>query len=216
MLEDPLGALLLVAAPIGFAGVFVLALLERIVPILPSHGLYAAIGIAAAEGSWNLPAAMIASVLGSGTGAFAAYRVGARIAADERRAMGIRRLLRRRDRLGRYLRRTLRRGTSLPFVAQLLPAARLFAPLIAGAMPHDWRRLGIATLAGLTVWNVSFIALGFIMARSGGPTNATLASMTIVALAGCLFVALRLSARYRAGHSASPGRGCNARKQPNA
>jgi len=51
MLDDPLGALLLLAAPIGFAGVFVLALLGRIVPILPSHGLFAAIGIAAAEGS---------------------------------------------------------------------------------------------------------------------------------------------------------------------
>jgi hypothetical protein len=32
MLDDPLGALLLLAAPIGFAGVFVLALLGRIVP----------------------------------------------------------------------------------------------------------------------------------------------------------------------------------------
>jgi len=72
MLDDPLGALVLLAAPIGFAGVFVLAFLGRIVPILPSHGLFAAIGIAAAEGSWGLTAAMIASILGSGTGAFAA------------------------------------------------------------------------------------------------------------------------------------------------
>jgi membrane protein DedA with SNARE-associated domain len=200
MLEDPLGALLLLAAPIGFAGVFVLALLERIVPILPSHGLYAAIGIAAAEGSWDLPAAMIASVLGSGTGAFAAYRVGARIAADERRAMGIRRLLRRRDRLGRYLRSTQHRSASLAFVAQLLPAARLFAPLIAGAIPHDWRRLVIATLAGLTVWNVTFIALGFVMARLAGQSNATAVSVTILALAGCFFFARLLVARYGSAH----------------
>ncbi|WP_150131239.1 SNARE-associated domain-containing protein [Sphingobium yanoikuyae] len=116
--------------------------------------------------------------------------------------MVIRRLLHRRDRLGRTLRRTLHRSASLPFVAQLLPAARLFAPLIAGAMPHDWRRLAVATLAGLTVWNVSFIGLGFVMARSGGPTNATPVSMTIIVLAGCCLLGLRLSARYRAARSA--------------
>lgn len=205
MPDDPLGALLLIVAPIGLAGVFVLALLERIVPILPSHGLYAAIGIAAAEGTWWLPAAMIASVMGSGTGALAAYRVGTRIAADERTATGMRRLLHRRDRVGRYLRSTRRHSASLPFVAQLLPAARLLAPMIAGAMPHDRRRLAIATLAGLTVWNVTFIALGFVMGRFGGATNATAVSMTIVALAACFLVALRLSARCRGEHRAPRG-----------
>lgn len=195
MTEDPLGNLLLFAAPLGLAGVFVLALFERIIPVLPSHGLYAAIGIAAAEGAWGLPAAMIASVLGSGTGAFAAYRVGIHVAAGERRSKRIRGLLRRRDRLGCYMRRTQRRSTALPFVAQLLPAARLVSPLIAGAMPHDWRRVAAATLAGLTIWNVTFIAIGFGMARLGGPTNATAVSITIIALLGCVLVGVRLVTR---------------------
>lgn len=177
MTDDPLGDLLLFAAPLGIAGIFLMALLERIVPLLPSYGLFAAIGIAAADGSWGLPAAMIASVLGSALGAFAAYRVGIGIAAGEGRAMRIRRLLRRRDRLGRYLRSIQRRSTALPFIAQLLPAARLVAPLIGGAMPHDPRPLAIATLAGLTVWNVTFIATGFAMVRFGGTTNATAASV---------------------------------------
>lgn len=196
MTDDPLGDILLFAAPLGLAGVFLMALLERIVPILPSHGLYAAIGVAAAEGAWGLPAAIIMSVLGSGGGAFATYRVGIRIAAGKGRAMRIRGLLRRRDRLGRYLRGMQRRSSALPFVAQLLPAARLVAPLIAGATPHDWRRLSIATLAGLAVWNTTFIAIGFVMVQLGGPKNATVVSATILALLAGFFVVTRLT-RYR-------------------
>jgi membrane protein DedA with SNARE-associated domain len=196
MTDDPLGDILLFAAPLGLAGVFLMALFERIVPVLPSHGLYAAIGVAAAEGAWGLPAAIVLSVLGSGAGAFAAYRVGILIAAGEGRAMRIRRLLRRRGRLGGYLRSIQRRSDALPFVAQLLPAARLVAPLIAGAAPHDWRRLSTATLGGLTVWNTTFIAIGFVMVQLGGPTNATVVSAAILALlAGC-FVVSRL-ARHR-------------------
>ncbi|GGE85482.1 DedA family protein [Sphingomonas prati] len=196
MTDDPLGNILLFAAPLGIAGVFLMALFERIVPVLPSHGLYAAIGVAAAEGAWGLPAAIILSVLGSGAGAFATYRLGIRLAAGEGRAIRIRRLLRRRDRLGRYLRGLQRRSGALPFVAQLLPAARLVAPLIAGATPHDWRRLSVATLAGLTVWNTTFIAIGFVMVQLGGPTNATVVSATILALLAGFFIVTRL-ARHR-------------------
>lgn len=196
MTDDPLGNILLFVAPVGLAGVFLMALLERIVPVLPSYGLYAAIGVAAAEGAWGLPAAIIMSVLGSGAGAFATYRVGIRIAAGEGRAVRIRRLLRRRGRLGRYLRAMQRRSGTLPFVAQLLPAARLVAPFVAGATLHDWRRLSIATLAGLTVWNTTFIAIGFVMVRLGGQTNVTVVSATILALLAGFFVVMRL-ARHR-------------------
>jgi membrane protein DedA with SNARE-associated domain len=193
MTDDPLGDILLCAASLGLIGIFAVALFERLVPILPSHGLYAAIGIAAAEGAWSLPAAMFASVLGSGTGAFAAYRLGLHVAAHEGLWRRIHRLLRRRDRLGRFLRSTQRRSATVPFVAQLLPAARLLPPLIAGAMPHDRRRLATATLAGLTVWNVTFIAFGFAMVRVGGTTNATAVSMTIVVLLACVLITTRLA-----------------------
>lgn len=203
MTGDPLGDILLFAAPLGIAGVFLMALFERIVPVLPSHGLYAAIGVAAAEGAWGLPAAIILSVLGSGAGAFAAYRVGVRVAARRGRAIRIRGLLRRRDRLGRYLRHMQRRSGALPFVAQLLPAARLVAPLIAGATPHDWRRLSIATLAGLTVWNTTFIAIGFVMVRLGGPTNATVISATILALLAGFFVLTRATRHWRIRRAAT-------------
>jgi hypothetical protein len=47
MTGDPLGDILLFAAPPGIAGIFLMALFERIVPVLPSYGLYAAIGVAA-------------------------------------------------------------------------------------------------------------------------------------------------------------------------
>lgn len=195
MSSDPLGALLLIAAPMGIAGVFALALVERLVPVLPSPGLLAAIGIAAAEGHWWLPAALVASVLGSGTGALVAYILGLAIGAGGSRRF--RWVLHRRDRWGRYLRGLRRAGPALPFVAQLLPASRLLAPLLAGAMPHDRRRLAIGTVAGLTVWNVTFIGLGYALERLGGPANATAISVAILGLFGCLAL-LRLALRRRA------------------
>jgi membrane protein DedA with SNARE-associated domain len=73
---DPIGTALLFVAPLGITGVFALALFERLVPVLPSSGLFAAIGVAAAEGLWCLPTAVIASVLGGGTAAYGTYRFG--------------------------------------------------------------------------------------------------------------------------------------------
>lgn len=55
MITDPLGAALLFAAPLGVAGVFMLALAERLMPVIPSTGLYVAIGVASAKGLWCLP-----------------------------------------------------------------------------------------------------------------------------------------------------------------
>lgn len=198
MTGDPLGDILLLAVPLGVAGVFILALFERMMPLLPSPGLFAAIGIAAAEGSWCLHAAIVASVMGSGSGALAAYGFGRGIVALQGQADRIRCLLRRRDRIGTYLRRARLSGAALPFAAQLVPAARLAAPVVAGAVRQNPRFLALATLAGLTVWNVTFIASGYALAQLGGAANVTAASLLIVSLfVGC-YVALRLVGRRRA------------------
>jgi membrane protein DedA with SNARE-associated domain len=189
MTGDPLGAVLLVAAPLGIAGVFVLALIERLTPLIPSSGLFAAIGVAAADGLWCLPFAMLASVLGSGTGAFSTYRVGAIVGRDG--GARFRRFLRRRDRSGRMLRALRRRGAAHPFTAQLFPATRTLAPLIGGAVPHDRQRFLLGTVAGLTVWNVAFIGLGYAVVWLGGHVNVTAVSVALAILGTCLTIAMR-------------------------
>ena len=189
MPSDPIGAVLLLAAPLGVLGVFALALTERLVPVLPSSGLFTAIGIAAAEGLWCLPVAVLASVIGSGTGAFGTYQLG--IVASRRGEVRFRALLHRRDRWGRTLRAACRKGTTLPFTAQLIPATRIFAPLLGGVVRSDRRRFLLATAAGLTLWNLAFIIFGFAVARLGGSVNATLASLALVGSAACASLAWR-------------------------
>ena len=174
---DPLGEALLIIAPLGLAGIFVITLVERLMPLLPSQGLFAAMGVAAAEGVWCLPTAIAASVVGGGTGAFAVYSFGVRVAVRKTGGGRIQRLLHRRDRLGRYLRKTRRSSTSLPFIAQLLPGARVLAPMVAGTMLHDRRRLATSVLAGLAVWNTTFMTLGYAMVRLTGSSNATLITL---------------------------------------
>lgn len=183
--EDPVGTALMLAASIGVAGAFLLALFERLVPILPSAGVFAAIGVASAEGLWCLPVAAVASVLGSSTGAYGTYELGAVV---HRRGKGARlvRVLRRRDRWGRMVRASCRGAAALPFTAQLLPAARILVPLFAAAARHDRRRFLLATGIGLTLWNVTFIGIGYAVAWMGGTGNLTAVSLAMLVPAACL------------------------------
>ncbi len=192
---DPLGAALLIIAPLGLGGVVVITLVERMMPLLPSQGLFAAIGVAAADGVWCLPTAIAASVVGGGTGAFAVYSFGVRVAARDAGGGRIERLLRRRDRLGRYLRKTRRSSTALPFIAQLLPGARVLAPMVAGTMLHDRRRLATSVLAGLAVWNMTFMTLGYAMVRLTGSSNATLITLGFGALLGAALLSRPVAVR---------------------
>lgn len=194
---DPLGAILLIIAPLGLAGVFMVTLLERMVPLLPSQGIFAAIGVAAAEGLWCLPTAMAASIAGGGAGAFAAYSLGVSVAARHAGSARVRRLLFRRDRLGQYLRKTRSSSTALPFTAQLLPGARLVAPMIAGIMAHDRRQLAAPLLAGLAVWNITFMSLGYAMVRLTGSANATSITIAFALLVATVLLAKSLATRCR-------------------
>lgn len=191
---DPVGAALLLAAPFGLAGIFLLALAERLVPLLPSSGLFVAIGVAAAEGFWCLWVAVAASVLGSGTGAFSAYRAGTAMGLGSDR---VRRTLRRRDRIGGALRTARRGAAAFPLTAQLIPATRILAPLVGGTVPHDRRRFILRMIAGLTLWNAAFIGLGFAVTRFGGPSNATVVSLVAMSVAAGVTLLIRLTLRGR-------------------
>lgn len=202
MCGDPLGTALLHAAPLGLTGVFLLALAERIIPLLPSSGLFVAIGVAAAEGLWGLGVAVAASVLGSGTGAFSAYRAGTALGSGSN--VRVRRTLRRRDRIGRLLRTARRSAATFPFIAQLLPATRILSPLVGGAVSRDQRRFVGATIAGLTLWNAGFICLGFAATRLGASANATAVSLAATGMGAGAALTVRLARKRHRRSRVSP------------
>ncbi|WP_254020299.1 hypothetical protein [Mesorhizobium escarrei] len=56
---DPLGSIIGWSAAYGAAGLFLIAMVERAVPVIPSYGLLVAIGISAGEGAWSIPVALL-------------------------------------------------------------------------------------------------------------------------------------------------------------
>lgn len=172
MLQDPLGHALLIAASEGVMGLFLLALLERLVPLVPSHALYAGVGMAAADGLWCLPAAVSVSVLGSAAGCLPAYAAG--------RALGRGRMLRQWTRRWRRLRRSLsrlrRHQSVLPVAAQLMPASRLIAPGLSGLAGMSPAVVLRGSITGIALWNSSFIGLGYALA---GVSNVTATALVL-------------------------------------
>lgn len=181
MTIDPLGAALLLTAPLGILGVFLLAFAERVLPVFPSTALYVAIGVSAAEGLWCLPTAFLASSLGGATGAVGTFQLGLMTRRHPRSPR--RHRSQRRSRWSRAMWRAARHAAALPFTAQLIPATRSIAPLAGGVLRRGGTRFLVATVAGLAVWNMAFITTGFVLVRMGAVPNATLLSLGLGAIA---------------------------------
>lgn len=65
---DPLGSLIDWIAVYGVLGLFAIGLAECFVPALPFYGVLVAISIAAVDGAWSVPVAVIATTAGSFSG----------------------------------------------------------------------------------------------------------------------------------------------------
>jgi membrane protein DedA with SNARE-associated domain len=186
---DPVGAVMVWIAAYGLLGLFVVALAERFVPVMPSYGLLLAVGITAADGAWSLPTAFFATTTGGMLGcAVCFYAV--RALGDARS----RRLLNRAgrvfgmsaDRIAQWIVSFHRNQTALAFSLQLLPTVRLFAPAFAALLRGRSRSFLAASLAGIAVWNGLFIGAGYAASRSIETTNTTVLALAAL---GCLLVA---------------------------
>lgn len=198
---DPLGSLILWAAPFGAIGLFAVAVSERLVPVVPSYGLLVAIGIGAADGLWSVPLAILAVTLGSVAGCLACYGLAA--ALGEARSFSLLRWSARlaglpAARLERWVESYRRHQGAISFGAQFVPTVRLLAPLIAGLLGRELRRFILATTAGVAAWNTLFIGLGYLSARLSGEVNASVFAVQILmVLLAAEGLALLLSWRVR-------------------
>jgi len=203
---DPVGAILGWISAYGLVGLFAVALAERFVPVAPSYGLLLAVGIAAADGSWSLTAAFLATASGSLTGCAASFYA--------IRGLGEARATRLLNRAGRLfgmsearLQRwadTFRRNqTSLAFSLQLVPTVRLFAPAFAALLQGRSRSFLFASGAGIAVWNGIFIGIGYGASRSIEAPNTTVLALAalgalLVAEAALFWIARRVRTRRTA------------------
>jgi membrane protein DedA with SNARE-associated domain len=160
---DPVGTAMAWVATQGLVGLLGLAVFERLIPILPSHGLLVAIGIACAQGHWSLPQAVGTTVAASLAGCIVIYAIGnaigeARAMAGLRRAAAL--LHVRPARLERLLARCRAHEAAFGFSSQVVPGVRQLAPGIAGLLQAGPRAFFVGTAKGILVWNALFISVG--------------------------------------------------------
>lgn len=148
----------------GYLGVFLLMVLENVVPPVPSEVIMGLGGIAIAQGRMHVVPLMIAGTLGSVIGNAFWYEIGHRLGHERFRPLI--------DRWGRWLtiewrdveslqRFFARHGQWVVFVFRFMPVGRTVISIPAGLsrMPR-WRFL-LWTIAGTTVWNAVLVGAGY-------------------------------------------------------
>jgi membrane protein DedA with SNARE-associated domain len=181
-MPDP--ASLLDLAAYGIVGAAVLALLERLIPIVPSYGLYIFLGSSLVEKPIDLIPLIIATTLASTLGAVCWYGLG--YALGEARTHALVR------RFGRYvwLREPLylslaaryeRNAFVATFIGQTIPVVRVYLSLPAGILALPLATFTLAVFAGSGLWVAAFTTLGYGLHVLGwNPYLATIAAVGVL------------------------------------
>jgi membrane protein DedA with SNARE-associated domain len=165
-------------AQFGALGVFVLMIPESACIPIPSEVTLLFAGYAVSRGWMSLPLAVLSATAGNLVGSLLAYWLGASGLVG--RLPGARRILARGESL------LERHGTRAVFIARLLPLARTFVSLPAGARRIELAPFIALTIAGCGLWAVAFVVTG----TAAGAAWTTLDSVLGRVLLGMGFAAL--------------------------
>jgi len=178
----------------GYLGVFLLMVLENVVPPVPSEVIMGVGGIAAGQGKMDFALLVAVGTLGCTVGNLFWWEVGRRFGYERLKPMV--------ERWGRWLTmewedvERLRRffdrwGGITVFVFRFLPIGRTVISIPAGLMHMPLRRFMAYTTAGSLVWNVVLVGVGFWLGTTFESIDRWVAPVVIalaaLALAGYLW-----------------------------
>jgi membrane protein DedA with SNARE-associated domain len=138
----------------GALGVFLLMVPESACIPVPSEITLLFAGFAVDQGWMSLPFAVLAAATGNLVGSLIAYGIGA--TGKLQHLPGVRRVL------GRWQSLLERHGTRAVFIARLLPLARTFVSLPAGAQRIRLMPFVALTFAGCALWALAFVLAGML------------------------------------------------------
>lgn len=165
----------------GALGVFLLMVPESACIPVPSEVTLLFAGFAMHQGWMSLPLAVLAATTGNLIGSLLAYAVGA--SGRLRRVPAVRGVLARwEDMLDRQ-------GLRAVFIARLLPLARTFVSLPAGARRVPLLPFTALTAAGCALWALAFVLAGAL----AGSAWTTINSLIGRALLACGVITLAAS-----------------------
>ncbi|MBE3073205.1 MAG: VTT domain-containing protein [Acidobacteria bacterium] len=131
---------------------------------LPGDSLLVTAGLFAARGdlsiSWLIPSLMIAAIAGNATGYFIGHTAGTALYSRPNS------LLFRREHLIRTHQFYERHGGKTIILAQFMPIARTFAPVVAGAAQMTYRRFAAFNVIGAILWVNSMTLTGYFLGRA--------------------------------------------------
>ncbi|MGH2904977.1 MAG: DedA family protein [Solirubrobacteraceae bacterium] len=169
-------------ARFGVLGVFALMVPESACIPIPSEVTLLFSGFAVHEGWMSFPAALLAATAGNVVGSLLAYGLGASRLLE--RLPGAQGLLSRGEVLiERY-------GTRGVLIARLLPLARTFVSLPAGARRVPLGAFVGMTVAGCALWAIAFIAVGVLAGSAWAAVSSILSRVLLAAGVALLAVVL--------------------------
>lgn len=168
----------------GTVGAATLALLERLVPVVPSYGVFIFLGSVLAEKLLDLPLLIAVTTLGSTLGAVCWYGLGYWL-GEERTHRFVKRF-------GRYVwlkeelylslaQRYSRNAFVATFIGQTVPVVRVYLSLPAGILALPLATFTLAVLAGSLLWVGGFTTLGYGLHFLGwNPLPATIGAVCVL------------------------------------
>jgi membrane protein DedA with SNARE-associated domain len=166
--DDPLGGLagwiIEVVYALGYGGVFVLVLLENLVPPIPSEVVLPLAGFLVGQGRLGFAGVMAAATAGSVGGALILYGLGYWLGEAR-----LRRLARRLERLPLIEEKRVdqaqdwfrQHGAKAVFIGRLVPTVRSVISIPAGLARMPLGRFVLYTALGSGLWNGLLIGLGW-------------------------------------------------------
>jgi membrane protein DedA with SNARE-associated domain len=148
----------------AYAIVLLLALLDALVPLVPSETSVITAGVVASSGDLNVGVIVLAAAAGAFAGDNAAYTIGRRYGSKiEARFF---RSARARERTAWAERQLAERGSELIFVARFIPGGRTAVTLSAGTLRFSWHRFVLLDGAAALGWALYATFLGYFGGRA--------------------------------------------------
>jgi membrane-associated protein len=148
----------------AYAIIFVFALLDAIVPLVPSETSVITAGVVASSGDLSVPMIVLAAAAGAFAGDNTVYLLGRRFGSRIER-----RFFRgeRGQRQIRWAERQLtERGGELIVIGRFIPGGRTAVALSAGTLAYPWRRFALFDVVAAFVWALYASLLGYFGGRA--------------------------------------------------
>jgi len=172
---------------LGALGVFLLMVPESACVPIPSELTLLFSGVAVHQGWMSFALVVAAATVGNVVGSLIAYALGASHALDRLPFVG--------TAVSRWEGLLARHGTRAVFLARLLPLARTFVSLPAGARRVRLLPFVILTTAGCALWATAFVLVGLVAANAWVAIDSIVSRVTLLAV--LLVVAASIPRRRR-------------------